>query len=384
MARRARDMALRIDNLSTQQLAPRQDDLSGDQTPQDGVWRGASVQVTATPEDLLTDAAEEITFEHSEHVESHKLEEREIEEEPPLQLPNLDEILTYLESSGNPDQLEKLKQFVEALKRNAQQDSGASPREESRRAFGTETDQFLALSYATQSLEQEGGHDALLAQVREAVQELHENSGSRIRADLNTINAAAQFGEGDAGKTAAFQATYRDAVLDAQGLGAMLKGALERFGTADYRSAVRSLIRALGDDLAATRGASMQPNRLNAVLQDLYQMEVLATMLDGCQALSAKMTKEHRVPPAVPGTLLQDLISASAERWSNASRFGAIADKYGVRQPTARVHFLAQLKQLMRNMPIKVFADTDARTNVLDAAQGALDDAVALEEESET
>lgn len=385
MARRAKDMALRIENSATQPPGARQDDnLTQDSSPEEGVWRGANVQVAATPEDLLTDAAEEITFEHSEHVESHKLEEREIEEEPPLQLPNLDEILTYLDSSGNPDQLEKLKQFVEALKRNAQQDSGTSPRDESRRAFGSETDQFLALSYAAQSLEEEGGHDALLAQVHEALHELHDGSGSRIRADLNTINAAAQFGEGDADKTAAFQATYRDAVLDAPGLGAMLKGALERFGTDDYRGAVRSLIRALGDDLAATRGSSMQPNRLNAVLQDLYQMEVLATMLDGCQALSTRMTKEHNVPPALPGNLMQDLICASGERWSNASRFSAIADKYGARQPTARVSFLTQLKQLVRNMPIKVFADTDARTNVLDAAQSALDDAVALEEESES
>ena len=376
-------MALRIDNPATQQLAPRQDSLAGDQSSDTGVWRGANVEVAATPEDLLTDAAEEITFEHSENVESHKLEEREIEEEPPLQLPNLDEILTYLDSSGNPDPLEKLKEFVQALKRNAQHGSGTSPREESQRRFGNETEQFVALAYAVQSLEQEGGHSALLDQIRESLQELHEDSGSRIRADLNTIHAAAEFGGGDARRTAAIQATYRDAVLNGQDLSAMLKGALERFGTDDYRGAVRSLIRALGDDLAATRGTSAQPSRLNAVLQDLYQMEVLATMLDGCQALSTNMSKEHRLPPVAPGSLLQDLVSASGERWSNGTRFNAIADKYSVRAPTARVGFLTQVRHLVRDMPIKVFVDTDARSNVLDAAQGALDDAIALEEESE-
>jgi type III secretion protein W len=378
-------MALRIDNSSTQQIGARQDDgVAQDSSPQEGVWRGASVQVAATDEDLVTDAAEEITFEVAEHVESHKLEEREIEEEPELQLPNLDEILTYLESSGNPDQLEKLKQFIEALKRNEQQGNGTTPREESRRHFGNETEQFVALSYAAQTLEQEGGREALVSQVHEALQDLHEDAGSGIRADLNSIHAAAEFGAGDADRTAALQATYKDAVLNGQNLGEMLKGALERFGSNDYRSAVKALTRALGDDLASMRGTSAQPARLNAVLQDLYQMEVLATMLDGCQSLSNKMSTKHGLPPAVAGNLLQDLVSASGERWSNASRFSSIADKYGAHEPAARIAFLTQAKQLVRDMPVKVFADTDARSNVLDAAQGALDDAVALEETSES
>lgn len=378
-------MPIRVDNSPTQQLGDRQDDnLADDPSSQDGVWRGANVQVTATPDDLLTDAAEEITFGHSEHVESHKLEEREIEEEPPLELPRLDEILTYLESSGKDDQQEKLKQFLEALKRNAQQNNGTSPREESRRQFGNETEQFLALSYAAQSLQQEGGNDALLAQVRESLQELHEDAGSRIRANLNTIQTAAQFGAGDADRIAAFQAAYHDAVLGGQNLGEMLKGALERFGTDDYRAAVKSLIRALGDDLASLRGTSVQPTRLNAVLQDLYQMEVLATMLDGCQALSSRMNTKHGLPAPAAGTLLQDLVAASGERWNNASRFNAIADKHGAHEPAARIEFLSQLKQLVRNLPIKVFADIDSRSNVLDAAQGALDDAIALEETSES
>ncbi|WP_129781717.1 type III secretion system gatekeeper subunit SctW [Peristeroidobacter soli] len=375
-------MPLRIDNATTQQLGTRQDDnLAQDPSSQEGVWRGANVQVAASAEDLLTDAAEEITMEHSEHVESHKLEEREIEEEPPLQLPNLEEILTYLESSGKQDQQEKLQQFVEALKRNSQQGSDTSPREESRRQFGNETEQFLALSYAARALEQEGGHDALLAQVRESLQDLHEDAGSQIRANLNTIQAAAEFGAGNAEQVAAFQSTYRDAVLNGQNLGAMLKGTLERFGTDDYRGAVRSLIRALGDDLSSIRGASVQPNRLNAVLQDLYQMEVLATLLDGCQSLSSKMTAKHQLPAISAGILMQDLVAASGERWSNGSRFSAIAQKHGADEPPARVEFLTQAKHLVREMPVKVFADTDARSNVLDAAQAALDDAIALEEE---
>ncbi|MEJ1965628.1 MAG: TyeA family type III secretion system gatekeeper subunit [Gammaproteobacteria bacterium] len=63
-------------------------------------------------------------------------------------------------------------------------------------------------------------------------------------------------------------------------------------------------------------------------------------------------------------------------------RFDAIADKFGAAEPPARIAFLATVRSLVRDLPLKIFADTDARTNVLDAAQGALDSAIALEEES--
>jgi type III secretion protein W len=163
----------------------------------------------------------------------------------------------------------------------------------------------------------------------------------------------------------------------------MLKGALERFGADDYRGAVQHLIRALGDDLASMRGTSVQPARLNAVLQDLYLMEVLATVLDSCQTLTRKLSASAGVKPPRAEELLQDIVSASGERWSNASRFTAIADKYAEAEPTARVSFLTMMKALVKNLPVKVFADADARSNVLDAAQGALDSAIEQEEQVE-
>ncbi len=383
---------MRIDNTHSQSVSSHQDSAPGRQEDDGGgVWRGATVRVAADPMDILTDAAEEITFEHSEHVESHKLEEREIEEEPPLELPALESILTYLDSAGKgEDAEERLRAFVDALKRNASQDRGAGrarehigPREESRRQFNNATEQFLALSFAADELSREAGHEALLEEVHEALAELNEDSGSRIRADFNTVGAAAAFAGGDAARIEAFQATYHDSVVNGENLAGMLKGALERFGEDDYRSSVQHLIRALGDDLGAMRGSSAEPARLNAVLQDLYLMEVLATMLEGCQTLGKRMSEQHSLAPTRAADLLQDLISASGERWSNAGRFNAIADKHGACDPGPRIAFLTWVKALVRTMPVKVFADADARSNVLDAAQGALDSAVEQEEEQQ-
>jgi type III secretion protein W len=377
-------MTMHIDNATAQALSSNPAGTTPQDEPETGMWHGAPVSVAVQPNDILTDAAEEITFAIAEHAETHKLEERDLEEELPLELPPIESILAYLESAGRDAPEERLKQFVDTLKRNAQQGRAPiSPREESRRQFGTVTEQFLALSFAADQLTREGGYDAVLDEVRTALEDQHDDFGRHIRADLNTVNTAAGFGRGDPARIDAFQTSYRDAVLGHSDLAGMLKGALERFGDSDYRSTVQHLIRALGDDLAATRGSSVEPARLHAVLQDLYLMEVLATMLDGCQALAQKMSSEHALPAPAAGNLLQDAVAVSGERWNNAGRFGAIADKYAAHAPAPRIAFLSGMKTMVRNMPIKVFADPDARSNVLEAAQGALDAAVALEEESE-
>jgi type III secretion protein W len=375
----------RIENASAQFISARQDGPAGESDDGVGRWHGETVQPVPPKDlnDILTDAAEEISFEHSERVESKKLEEREIEEQPELPLPPVESILAYLEAATRDDPQEKLKHFVDDLKRNAERGGeGTSPREESRRQFGNVTEQFLALSFAAGELAREGGHEALLKDVRATLEELHDDSGAHIRADINTVEAAAAFGQGDAGRIEALQACYRDAVLDGQDLAAMLTGTLERFGDGDYRAAVQHLIRALGDDLSGLQGSSVQAQQLNAVLKDLYSMEVLATVLDGCQALAIKLHSEHAVAEPSAGELLKDLVSVCAERWCMASRFGAIADKHGAETPEPRVTFLGGVRNMVRNIPIKIFADPDSRSNILEAAQGALDEAVALEEQA--
>ncbi len=376
-------MTVRIDSPTAQPLASSQGGPAAQSESDVGLWHGTSVQVAVESADLLTDAAEEISFSHSEHVEARKLEEREIEEPPPLELPPVDSILAYLEAAGQEDPQERLKQFVDELKRKATQDHNSDPQEEARRRFGEVTEQYLALAFAAQALAGSDSFELLNDKIRTALEELDDDFGPHVRADLNTIGPAGEFGQGDTDRTAAFQSSYRDAVLGGQDLVAMLKGALGRFGENDYRGAVQHLIKALGDDLTSIRGSSAEPARLNAVLQDLYSMEVLATMLEGCQKLTARMAAQHGVTVSSAGELLQDLVSASGERWSNSSRFASIADKYGATiPPSSRVAFLGGVKALVRDLPLKTFADADARSNVLDAAQGALDTAITLEEES--
>lgn len=379
---------MRIDNSAAPGLldnGPGADDASP--LPQGGSWRGETVQVTSKDCDILGDAAEEISMEHSEHVESHKLEEREVEDKPEVDVPLVEQIQEYLEQADKSELEDKLRQFVEALTRNAErgdrrddESSANGVRDEARARFANPTERFLALSYALHEVSRAPGHEALAGDVRAAIEDLHDDYGGHIRADLNTIGVAAKFGRGNAAEIEKFQAGYRDAVLGAENLAGMLRGTLERFGEADYRAAVGSMIHALGADLAAAQGPSASAQRLNAVVQELYQMEVLGTLLDGCQLLSRRLDAAHGLQ-VKPGALMQDVVAASGERWTAAPRFAGIADRHGATGVAPRIMFLNGIKTLVRDLPPKVFPDAEARFNAVGAVQEALDEAIAREDE---
>jgi type III secretion protein W len=333
--------------------------------------------------DILTDAAEEITLSQSEKAEAKKLGERKISNRPSLMLPKIEQIQEYLEKVGKGDQQKKLQDFVGTLKRRERDgQEGARPREEARREFGGNvTEQFLALSFAFETLSGEGGNDNLLELIRQDLENLSDDFGGHIRADLNTVGVAGDFGKGDPNETERFQSGYRDSVVNGENLKGMLRATLENFGEKDFGRAIEHLIRALGDDLTAMQGSSVEPSRLNAVLQDLYLLETLSTVLDGCREISGRMHKEHGIGPLNAGQLLEDLVGATGERFSTGGRFVSIAEKHGVRDITAQINFLTDVKVLVREMPVKVFADPDSRFNITGAVQEALDDIIAQEEE---
>lgn len=79
--------------------------------------------------------------------------------------------------------------------------------------------------------------------------------------------------------------------------------------------------------------------------------------------------------------LMKELVTITGEKWVGASRFAGIADRFGARDTQARILFLTGIKGLMRDMPVEVFQDPDARQSILNAAQEALDLAIEMEEE---
>ena len=90
--------------------------------------------------------------------------------------------------------------------------------------------------------------------------------------------------------------------------------------------------------------------------------------------------RQHGAMPGSPVGLMQDLVGISAEKWVAGSRFTTLSEKFGATGVEPQIHFLTGVKVLMRDMPIKVFADADQRQTVFQAVQDALDTAIDRED----
>lgn len=329
--------------------------------------------MTVDGEFSLADSAEELSLHMAEKTEDKHHAERKIGREAPLQLLSAEAIVAYLAESHDADAQEKLIELARHLLSGR-----ADPRQAAAQAFADPARQYLGLQYALRQGEREGAPDDVLDGLREALADLELESGPRIRASLNTVGAAAGYA-GDARGVADFQRTYQDVVLGENNLAKTLSLALERFGGKDVARGLQQLIQALGQDLAAAR-PSTSPDRLQALMQDLYQLGVAVTVLDGCGELGEKMAREHGKPLAAE-RLMQDLVNVSNEKWLSESRFTTLAASHGADSVAARITFLGGVRAVLKDLPLPMFPDMDARQSALSAAQLALD--AAIDEEYE-
>ncbi len=365
-----------------------------------GSFGGQQVQVD-TAESVLTDAAEEISLHHSEKAESKHSSQRKKEATQKQEVMSAEAILAYMDAADAHEDPEQLVHLAKRMlsRQNAPagqaglrgQPGSAAPQtgrrtrgrqddaaDEVRKVYRNPTQQILALQYVLQTGEREHAPEEVLEELREALDELELEHGDAARADINTIEAAAQ-GGASATQVLAFQDTYRDVVLGEHSLAATLQLALGRFGEGDFSAGLARLVQALGQDLAATR-PSADPARLQSLVQDLYHLGVASTVLDGCRELHARLGEAVGPLPATPVQLMQSLVGASAEKWIGASRFTTLSHDFGAGAVQPQIQFLTGVKALMRDMPPKVFVDSDQRQTVLQAVQDALDAAIDREE----
>lgn len=81
--------------------------------------------------------------------------------------------------------------------------------------------------------------------------------------------------------------------------------------------------------------------------------------------------------------LLLALLKTVAGSWVAPSQFERMGRDLGIPDGSAMIYFLTGLKQLLRELPFKVYPDDTARGAILDAVQKALDTVIARDEAEE-
>lgn len=316
----------------------------------------------------LAESAEEISFHMAHKIEDKLHSERKIRGESPVAEITIESILAHLQKTYEDDAQAKLEALAERIL------SGEiDPREEIGRFAKNTMQRYLALQYALRKGRRNRAPEDLLAELADALSELEQEHGSAIRAELNTIDAAAAYAS-NAADIAQFQHTYQDVVLGEATLSKTLSTALSRFGGKRIAEGLKSLIQALGLDLAAAR-PSVSADRIHALLKDMYLLEVAVTVLDGCSELADRLTNAAR-ESFNSERLMQDVVGISGDRWVSDSRFFNLAESHGAQLIPDRIAFLSGVRTVLKDLPVQIYADNEARASVLEAAQYALDDAI--------
>ncbi|TDU70713.1 type III secretion system TyeA family effector delivery regulator [Prosthecobacter fusiformis] len=80
--------------------------------------------------------------------------------------------------------------------------------------------------------------------------------------------------------------------------------------------------------------------------------------------------------------LMRELLEMTTQRWIDPTTFLQITNKLGIKSSEMRIYFLTQLREQVRQIPLKLYSATDTREKMLDALQQAMDTEISREEVS--
>jgi type III secretion protein W len=339
----------------------------------------------AVAEFSLTDSAEEITLHMAHRIEDKLHSERKVRGEKQMIDIEIETLLSYMDQAREDDAQARLEELASRIL------SGKADPHTEIANFATRTSvQYLAYHYVLQRGQQQDAPDEILSDLRDALADLEQRAGRTIRADINTIDAAAAYSK-TASDISDFQTAYEnvvrleaeqnrvDAVLGDATLAKTLSLALSSFGGKRIAEGLTALTSALGLDLAAAR-SSVSKNWLHAMLSSMFHVKAAVTVLHSCRDLVARLSGQEQAS-LDEERLMQKIVNVVDGKWVSPTVFSSMATEYGVQSLPGRIAFLDGVRGILKDLPVQLFANDEARTDVLTAVQQAFD--AAAEEEFE-
>lgn len=344
-------------------------------------YNGQRIGLVKNPTAMLEDAAEELSFSHSEKVEK-KLAKREMGKTA-LKTFAIEQAERYLKEVPDLERNQKLRDFVSQIAKMDKDTNPGQLREAAKKFSKDTTHQFLALSYAREQLAEDGADPTLLANLDSAITELTEESRSAIWAGLNVSKVASEASKQGLGDIQELRDSYRDVVLNFTSLSQVYKKITKEHKAEKLLDSVEFLLKGLAVEVGKdTR--SLPKTQLKAIMDDIYQLKLLSGVYYQCDDLMTRTKHNYPVAQKLDGqALLQELLDLKENNWYSEQLVQQMAIRLKIDLPEAEIYFLNGLKDLIRLIPIKSFDDDNQRAQLLDSVQQALDIAIdkeALEE----
>ena len=373
-------MNQRIDGGMGTNALPQSDESAG-AAVQSGSYNGRQVDLKVDTQSMVADMVEELSIEIGEKKAEDKELKKRVAEHGKDRTEEVKKVWDVGKSDGkgiDKDKKGRLKQLLAQL-RAAKPKTGGEALSLLENSYDSAPMQHMALEYLLEHLDQED--EDLRPALEEAKSKLYEEHGAEIRANQRNVNAAAtHFAEGDDKRVDDLKSLYRDSVLDYDTPAELYGSVIKEFGTEDFPKAIGFLLKAVSTDLNAL-GRSADGVEMKKLLDDLYSLESLKTIHQQSQSALVR-TKKRFSELHVKSTqhLMKALLPAMKQNFPDTRKVEQIAKEMGIKgDDEASIYFLRELTNIVRDIPIKLYANPKHRRNLVQATQNAYQAAVEAE-----
>ena len=334
----------------------------------------------------LTDIAEEITLGFSQRSDPRRLTDRR--PEPAKAFPALThvELVAFLADTHEGEihaKLLALTEYLSALTERSAEDITTYIES----AFVTPAQHYAALMYARDHAALRSGSQHTYENVTALCSRYEREHADRLNADFHALPYArayaTEIGAPASDQVAACNAlvgAYREASAGTETLADVLEIITRQLQTGTLSQGLAQLTQAAGEALRQL-GHDRRDDvpRTASLVQDLSRLAIVAAAMDGCLDLRQSLAPLGVERFDADG-YLQGLVRIILHEAPSAARFSDLARLHCGPALQASIALLHNAKSICRALPIQLHAEPQIRDKLSDAAQLAIDEAVAAED----
>lgn len=337
-----------------------------------GVFMGHAVAAVESPESLLADAAEELTF-SVDTTDKFSINERKERESSRIGRKLLELYRVLMARTGKSDKTqEAIARLKNAADRQAMRNAVLS-------RFSDVTDAWAAFAEALETFE----HDPSVSQeqlrdLQTVADEFERENSTAIRLGLQGALAAEGYPElGELDET---RNLYRHTVGEFSNVTEVFAEIQAKYDT-HFDKAMDFLFSAISADIDS-ESPSMGSAHLESIHHKLGLVRLTQSAYRICEDVMNRWQNVHGEKGDLNAMgLLGAVMDLQSKGYVSATQVNDICLKARPSDIEHEVLFLQDLLSAVRKFPVELFETDQGRMSVLDAVQGAVDDAVNREDE---
>jgi type III secretion system YopN/LcrE/InvE/MxiC family regulator len=355
--------------------------MNADSTPkgvETGLLGGANVVVHSDATADLMDSMEELSMQFEEKA-AKKLSDRKLGETRSrfsLHTAAIDNWMKAMPDMPGKEEMEKLLKLLRQMQQGGNVPDAFQLKNLLSSLSGDPSHQFAMLDILELSLA--SGEDELRSLIGSARSKLVNERGAEIKAGINLaaeVNARATSPD----EMSALRNLYRSEILGFKSPQDCFRSILASRGAGALDSAIDFLTKGCGSDLTSA-APSRDPVELRRIIQDLQCVQVLKTVLDTMNALTARIGREFGEKMLLNGEAMTSRIVDFTEKpCVSGNQFAVFENECGIMQLLAKMDFTREMMNVFRKLSPRLFSTEEDRRRLIDSSQEHLDELIAEE-----